>query len=437
MADLNALIAQGAQFHAPADPFAQYAKMQQLQQGQQANMLNQMKMDEYRQSVQRSNALRASPAPEGVSAAHWAIDPAKALEIAKEQATAAAQSATATHKKAQTVVEGQKWMDQAKRDLAFNPSPENIKAYAQDAVLHGFMTVEQATATADQLLKMPSDQLRQVLTASGATAGDLKPTTQVIDQSGQRSVISIPAGGGTPTTLGVYADVPLPANVQAQKERTARAGASNISVSTEKKYGEAFGSKLAETDIVKMSAAEKAPQLAESANRIIDLVKQGNLFTGPAADIKLNIARAMNVAGASNQDKIANTEALISATGKSTLDAIHGAGLGTGQGFTDKDLKFLQGIAGGTVNLTQQTLTELAALQHKVATKTAESWNKRVKEMPQEVVKGTGLSTTPITVPPLSSLAKRLAAPTTSAPQGVDSALWNVMPPEERALWQK
>lgn len=58
MADLNALIAQGAQFHAPVDPFAQYAKMQQLQQGQQANMLNQMKMDEYQRGIAEQNALR-------------------------------------------------------------------------------------------------------------------------------------------------------------------------------------------------------------------------------------------------------------------------------------------------------------------------------------------------------------------------------------------
>lgn len=47
MADLNALIAQGAQFAAPPDPFAQYGKMQQLEQGQTANQLNRMKMDEY------------------------------------------------------------------------------------------------------------------------------------------------------------------------------------------------------------------------------------------------------------------------------------------------------------------------------------------------------------------------------------------------------
>jgi len=58
MADLNSMIAQGAQFQAPIDPFAQYGKLQQLQQNQQANALNQMKMDEYVRGQQESNALR-------------------------------------------------------------------------------------------------------------------------------------------------------------------------------------------------------------------------------------------------------------------------------------------------------------------------------------------------------------------------------------------
>jgi hypothetical protein len=121
----------------------------------------------------------------------------------------------------------------------------------------------------------------------------------------------------------------------------------------------------------------------------------------------LNIARALNVAGANNQEKIANTEQLIAGTGQSTLDAIKGAGLGTGQGFTDKDLKFLQGIAGGTINLTAQTLTELATLQHRVATRAAEAWNKRSKEIPKDALAGTGISTEPIKVPPLASVMKK------------------------------
>jgi hypothetical protein len=187
----------------------------------------------------------------------------------------------------------------------------------------------------------------------------------------------------------------------------------SVTVSTEKKYSEQFANKMADTDIAKMTTAEKAPQLAESANRIIDLVKQGNVFTGPVADVKLNIARALNVAGASNEEKIANTESLIAATGQSTLDAIKSAGLGTGQGFTDKDLNFLKGIAGGTIQLTAQTLTELARLQHQTATRSAESWNTRVKQLPKSATEGTGLSLEPIKVPPLSPSAIFATNPTT------------------------
>ena len=232
-----------------------------------------------------------------------------------------------------------------------------------------------------------------------------KPTTATIDQGGQTQMFQTPGLGGAPKSVGTFADVPLPAPVLAQKKDIARAGASNITQTTEKKFGEVFAGKMADTDIAKMVTAEKAPQLAESANRIIDLVKQGNVFTGPVADVKLNIARALNVAGASNEEKIANTESLISATGKSTLDAIQSANLGTGQGFTDKDLNFLKGIAGGTIQLTPQTLTELARLQHQTATRSAEAWNKRAKQLPKTATEGTGLSLEPIKVPPLSPSA--------------------------------
>jgi hypothetical protein len=238
-----------------------------------------------------------------------------------------------------------------------------------------------------------------------------KPTTTVVDQSGQKQMFQTPGLGGPPKSVGTYADVPLPSLVEAQKSRIGKASAANITMSTEKKYGEQFAGKMADRDDAKMSAAEKAPQLAESANRIIGLVQQGNLFTGPVADIKLNIARALNVAGADNDAKIANTELLISATGQSTLDAIKGANLGTGQGFTDKDLDFLKGIAGGKITYTAETLMELARLQHLAAVRSVDAWSTRLKQIPKSSIEGLGISTEPIKVPPLSSVTKGAARP--------------------------
>jgi hypothetical protein len=81
MADLNALIAQGAQFKAPPDPFEQYGRMQQLTQGQQTNQLNMMQMQEYQRKAESLNKLRSTPAPEGVNPDYWAADPEKALTL--------------------------------------------------------------------------------------------------------------------------------------------------------------------------------------------------------------------------------------------------------------------------------------------------------------------------------------------------------------------
>lgn len=325
---------------------------------------------------------------------------------------------------------------QAFRDTSRNPSDANITAYKEDYLANPLFTEpekKRMVAGVERLLAMPVSERAPFMASQGASAGELKPSNLQVNQGGQTQVLQMPAFGGAGTSVGTYADVPLPAAVQAQKMQTAKAGAANITQTTEKKYGEAFGGKIAEADIGKLATAERAPQLAESANRIIDIVSKGDVFTGPAADIKLNIARVLNVAGTNNQEKIANTEQLIQSTGQSTLDAIKSAGLGTGQGFTDKDLKFLQGIAGGTIGLTAQTLTQLATLQHRAASRSAESWNKRVNEIPKEVLQGTGLSTTPIKVPPLTT--GKAAGPTIGAIQ--DGYRFKGGSPADPKNWEK
>ena len=203
------------------------------------------------------------------------------------------------------------------------------------------------------------------------------------------------------TDLAAATDPKVRKEIQAKiNKEISHQPATSVTVSTEKTYGGKLADKLADRDDAKLGAAEKAPQLAESSNRIISLVNQGNLFTGPIAGIKLNIARYLNVAGASNEEKISNTESLIAATGQSTLDAIKSAGLGTGQGFTDKDLKFLQQIAGGTFELTPPTLTRLATLQHQAAVRAVEGWNTRFTQIPSSATGALGLSTVP-KIPPL------------------------------------
>jgi hypothetical protein len=392
----------------------------------QENQLNAMKMQEYERARTEEEGLRnyLSGGRDVAGADLSSPDTRTNLlrygktGVAYAKALTEQETAALTQKKTQFEIQDarRKFVAQAQRDTSQNPSDANITAYKEDLMANPlFNEAEKAqmAAGADRILAMPVNERKAFMASQGASASELKPSNIQVNRYGQTDVMQIAPFSGQVKTLGTYADVPLPADVQAQKKEVARAGASNITQTTEKKYGEVFAGKMADTDINKMTTAEKAPQLAESANRIIDLVKQGNVFTGPIADVKLNIARVLNVAGASNEEKIANTESLIAATGQSTLDAIKGAGLGTGQGFTDKDLRFLQGVAGGTIQLTPQTLTELARLQHQTATRSADAWNKRVTQLPKSATEGTGLSTEPIKIPPLSPSAMFATNPKT------------------------
>lgn len=191
----------------------------------------------------------------------------------------------------------------------------------------------------------------------------------------------------------------------------------NVSQSTEKKFGEAFGTKIADRDVAMLDVAAKAPDLAANANRVLGILSQGNVFTGTAADMKLNMARALNLAGADNNEKIANTEMLMSGLARQTLGAVKSSGLGTGQGFTDKDLQFLQDVEGGRITMNIQSIQRLAELSHSAADKSATAWNKRVKEIPKSAIEGTGLSTEPIVVPKRFGAVATPAAPAAGAVQ--------------------
>lgn len=234
-----------------------------------------------------------------------------------------------------------------------------------------------------------------------------KPHTNVIDQNGQKVLVQSPGLGGAPTMAGTYADVPLPAAVEAQKLRIAKAGASstNVNVSTEKKYGERFGGLIAESDAAKLAAAEKAPEAAATADRVMDLIGTGKVITGTGANARLQIAKALNLAGGTDSEKIRNTEVLISSLAETTLGAIKSSNLGAGQGFTNADRDFLEKAKAGQLTYDSKSLAELARLSRLAAEKSAESWNKRVQQIPAAALEGTGISTEPVIVPKRSAPA--------------------------------
>lgn len=174
-----------------------------------------------------------------------------------------------------------------------------------------------------------------------------------------------------------------------------------ITLSTEKKYGEKFAGNVADKDVDLKDAAERAPETAATANRILGLLQSGQVITGSAANIKLQMSKFLRLGGGSESEAITNTEVLLSSLADSTLGAIKSSGLGSGQGFTDKDREFLERAKAGQITYEAASLKRLAELAHKASTATASKWNKRSKAIPKSAIEGTGISTEDIEVPPI------------------------------------
>lgn len=173
----------------------------------------------------------------------------------------------------------------------------------------------------------------------------------------------------------------------------------------EGKYGAEFGELAAKADDKLLGAARSAPKMAENANETLRLLTLPTI-TGSGADIRLALAKAYSLLGDTDQQSIVNTENLIKSTGAATLASIKDAGLGTGQGFTDKDLKFLQGVTGGTIALSEKTLKDFARIQHEAAVKIAAMWEARKKNIPKSALEGTGIDKESISIAPIRGQAK-------------------------------
>jgi len=413
MALVNPNIALGARLpeFQPRNALADFAQIQQIQGGRQAQELNALKMQEAQAAMQERNALRQlNPTAEDYESQLFRVSPQLGIQYRKERSAAeASAAATAASKEsakssqATAAAARKKIFQQAQRDISGRPSDANITAHMED-VLESDLFNDQEKAevvrNTNRLLSIPLAERGSYLASQGASAGELKPSVQQINQGGQTQMLRVPAFSGAPTTVGTFADVPLPAAVEAQKSRIGKASATNVNVSTEKKYGERFSGLIADQDAAKFSAAESAPNAAATADRVLDLIGTGKVITGTGANVRLQLAKALNLAGGTDSEKIKNTEVLVSSLAETTLGAIKSSNLGAGQGFTNADRDFLEKAKAGQLTYDSGSLAELARLARLAAEKSAESWNKRVNQIPATALEGTGISTQPVVIPP-------------------------------------
>jgi len=220
---LNPNIALGVRPLEVPNQLAQYGQVQQLMAARDAQQLNALKMQEAQSAMEERNALRRlNPSAPDYEEQLFKVSPQLGINYRKERATTEAQEAARKKSEFDLTAARRKFGDDLKRNLSANPSDENVVAWGQDAVLQGIYTEDQVAATVQQLLTIPPQQRASILSQAGASASELKPSTQTINRGGATELVQVPAFGGAPATLGSYADVPLPANVQAQRIDIAR-----------------------------------------------------------------------------------------------------------------------------------------------------------------------------------------------------------------------
>ncbi len=99
----------------------------------------------------------------------------------------------------------------------------------------------------------------------------------------------------------------------------------------------------------------------------------GGIFSGSASEIRLKVAKAAELLGVPNADKIANTEAFSAAIGSRVLALVKG--LGSGTSISNSDRAFAEKMAGGNISLDETSIRKILDIGERAARSKIETHN--------------------------------------------------------------
>jgi hypothetical protein len=262
-------------------PMNALSNVMKFKQADQESQLNALKMQEYERAREEEEGTRNYLNKTDLSTPEGRMGLRKfgKTGLAYEKSLTEAETANLAQKKTKFEIQKARkdFVAGAMRDTSENPSDANITAFKEDLMMNDLFTdaeKKQMAAGADRILAMPVGERKAYMASQGASASELKPTISQVNRYGQTDVISTPAFRGAPTTLGTYADVPLPAAVQAQKLQTATASAPKVTYGPQEKAEKIEYGKLLIDDFknIKAQAAVAARSLPaiESNLAILD-----------------------------------------------------------------------------------------------------------------------------------------------------------------------
>lgn len=192
-----------------------------------------------------------------------------------------------------------------------------------------------------------------------------------------------------PTAVANHAGAPnsnFTPNSAVQDFEIAKAGAGAAKYNAqfintgETEYGKRIGGSLGEADAAAIAAARQAPQQYQNAQRVLDLLRK-NPITGTAADARLALNKALATLGIHGSARADATQLLAAQLASGTLQNIKSSGLGSGNGFTDKDREFLQQASSGQISMTPGALARLAQLNQRSAIQSRQAGRRVISRM--------------------------------------------------------
>ena len=267
--------------------------------------------------------------------------------------------------------------------VASNPyAPDYLKATIPD-MLKTHNVTEGATL---QKLNLGTGGYQNLATGGTKLAGEVKTAAQLLG-------INKPMEQWSPQELQLI-------NAKAMELKRAGGTTVNIPNFLEKTFGGEVATDQAKKFNNMATVAENAPNAIAQIQNQKKILQSGQFFSGKTANIQQDMALYADALGLGGKDtvtKAANTQSLITGAADSTLNAISTSGLGSGQGFTDKDLRFLQDAKSFRVDMNKENIKRVLDLQEKALLNTTNKYNQRLKTIPQSTVNSMGMS--PVTLP--------------------------------------
>jgi len=380
---------------------AQYAQISQIQNAQQANRLHEMQMAEYERARLEEEGTRNFLGRADLT------DPAVRSQLLTSYGKSGREiyGKLSEAEKAQTEEAARRAKLMQDTQGMYRDMSGQIKTKADAISFLQTMINDPAMKGAPitkiplmaQVQKIPEDPqglddwTKQFAVGATKYVSENKP--HWINANGANIAVGGLTGKTLPGVASVY-DVPLPADVEAQKVRIARAGASNINLAQEKAFESELGKGQAESIVKSKTAAQDAASIIDTVKTGRDIMKSG-MITGAGADFLVNLNQGLKTAGidAGYADAAANSQAFTANMAGNVGKLIKQFGAGTG--LSDADREFAKDMAGGRISLDPKAINRILDINERAARNVITRHNKDVKgiktniplevEMPPEI----------------------------------------------------